>query len=63
MGKNVLTYIGDIIVRSMKQQDHISDLQGTFANFRRASLKLNLEKYVVGVKKASFFVALCQQKV
>jgi hypothetical protein len=33
LGKNVLTYVNDIIVRNTKQQSHISDLQETFANF------------------------------
>jgi hypothetical protein len=36
LGRNVSTYVDDIIVRSTKQQDHISDLQETFTNFRRA---------------------------
>jgi hypothetical protein len=44
IGKNVLTYVDDIIVKSTKQENHIADLQETFANFRRAGLKLNLEK-------------------
>jgi hypothetical protein len=39
--KNVLTYVDDIIVKSMKQENHITNLQETFANFRKASLKLN----------------------
>jgi hypothetical protein len=34
IGRNVLTYVDDIIVKSMKQENHIADLQGTFANFR-----------------------------
>jgi hypothetical protein len=37
----VLTYVDDIIVKSTKQENHIADLQETFANFRQASLKLN----------------------
>jgi hypothetical protein len=41
IGKNVLAYVDDIIVKSMKQQNHIADLQETFANFRKAGLKLN----------------------
>jgi hypothetical protein len=41
IGRNVLTYIDDIIVISSKQEDHISYLQETFANFRKARLKLN----------------------
>jgi hypothetical protein len=38
IGSNVLTYVDDIIVKSKKQENHIADLQETFANFRRAGL-------------------------
>jgi hypothetical protein len=44
IGRNVLTYVDDIIVKSTKQENHVADLQETFANFRRAGLKLNPEK-------------------
>jgi hypothetical protein len=54
IGRNVLTYVDDIIVKSMKQENHIADLQETFANFRRDGLKLNPEKCVSGVKKGKF---------
>jgi hypothetical protein len=47
IGRNVLTYVDDIIVKSTKQENHIADLQETFANFRQAGLKLNLEKCVL----------------
>jgi hypothetical protein len=50
IGRNVLTYVDDIIVKSTKQENHVADLQETFSNFRRASHKLNLEKCVFGVK-------------
>jgi hypothetical protein len=53
IGRNVLTYVDDIIVKSTKQENHIADLQETFANFRQAGLKLNPEKCVFGVKRAS----------
>jgi hypothetical protein len=46
IGRNVLTYVDDIIVKSTKQENHITDLQETFANFRQAVLKLNPEKCV-----------------
>jgi hypothetical protein len=49
IGRNVLTYVDDIIVKSTKQENHITDLQETFANFRQAGLKLNPEKCVFGV--------------
>jgi hypothetical protein len=58
IGRNVLTYVDDIIVKSTKQENHIADLQETFANFRQASLKLNLEKCVFGVKKGKFLGCL-----
>jgi hypothetical protein len=62
IGKNVLTYVDDIIVKSMKQANRIDDLQETFANFRRASLKLNPEKCVFGVKKGTFLSCLVSTK-
>ena len=60
IGRNVLTYADDIIVKSTKQENHIANLQETFANFRKAGLKLNPEKCVFGVKKGNFLGVLCQ---
>jgi hypothetical protein len=48
IGRNVLTYVDDIIVKSTKQENHIADLQETFANFGKAGLKLNLDKCAFG---------------
>jgi hypothetical protein len=62
LGKNILTYIDDIIVKSTKQENHIADLQETFANFRQAGLKLNPEKCVFGVKKGKFLGYLVSTK-
>jgi ribonuclease HI len=62
IGRNVLTYVDDIIVKSTKQENHIYDLQETFANFRRAGLKLNPEKCVFGVKKGKFLGCLVSTK-
>jgi hypothetical protein len=62
IGRNVLTYVDDIIVKSTKQENHIADLQETFVNFRQASLKLNPEKCVFGVKKGKFLGCLVSTK-
>jgi hypothetical protein len=62
IGRNVLTYVVDIIVKSTKQENHVADLQETFANFRRAGLKLNLDKCVFGVKKGKFLGCLVSTK-
>jgi hypothetical protein len=58
----VLTYVDDIIVKSTKQENHIVDLQESFANFRQAGLKLNPEKCVFGVKKGKFLGCLVSMK-
>jgi hypothetical protein len=62
IGRNVLTYVDDIIVKSTKQENHIANLQETFASFRQAGLKLNLEKCVFGVKKGKFLGCLVLKK-
>jgi hypothetical protein len=62
IGRNVLTYVNDTIVKSTKQENHIADLQETFANFRKTGLKLNLEKCVFGVKKGKFLECLVLTK-
>jgi hypothetical protein len=62
IGRNVLTYVDDIIVKSTKQENHIADLQETFANFKQAGLKLNPEKCVFGVKKGKFLGCLVSTK-
>jgi hypothetical protein len=62
IGRNVLTYVDDIIVKSTKQENHITDLQETSANFRQAGLKLNPEKCVFGVKKGKFLGCLVSTK-
>jgi hypothetical protein len=62
IGRNVLTYVDDIIVKNTKQENHIADLQETFANFRQAGLKLNPEKCVFGVKKGKFLGYLVSTK-
>jgi hypothetical protein len=61
--RNVLTYVDDIIVKSTKQENHITDLQETFANFRKVGLKLNIEKCFFGVKKGNFIGCLVSTKI
>jgi hypothetical protein len=62
IGRNVLTYVDDMVVKSTKQENHVADLQETFANFGRAGLKLNPEKCVFRVKKGKFLGCLVSTK-
>jgi hypothetical protein len=47
VGRNVLSYIDDIVVVSKKKASYIFDLVETFANMRKAKLNLNPEKCVL----------------
>jgi hypothetical protein len=56
IGRNIQAYVDDLIVKSGESANHISDLAETFANMRRAGLKLNQEKCVFGVTKERYWV-------
>jgi hypothetical protein len=50
VGRNIFTYVDDIVVASKSKEDHLTDLAETFANMRDARLRLNPEKCVFGVR-------------
>ena len=54
IGKNILTYVDDIVVKRKKSGDHIKDLQETFTNLREANLKLNPKSAPSESKRAKF---------
>jgi hypothetical protein len=49
--RNVFAYVDDIVVMSRKKETQLQDLAKTFANMRRAQLKLNPEKCVFGISR------------
>jgi hypothetical protein len=49
VGRNIFTYVDDIVVTSKNKEDHLTDLAETFANMRDARLCLNPEKCVFGI--------------
>jgi hypothetical protein len=51
VGRNVLSYINNIIVASKKRATYISDLTETFTNMREARLRLNPEKCIFEVRR------------
>jgi hypothetical protein len=62
MGRNIQAYVDDLIVKSGDRASHVSDLAETFANMRRAGLKLNLEKCVFGITKGKILGCLISAK-
>jgi hypothetical protein len=48
LGRNVFTYVDDIVVTSENKEDHIADLVEMFARMCEARRHLNLEKCIFG---------------
>jgi hypothetical protein len=62
IGKNIQAYVDDLIVKSSSRANHVADLAETFANMRRAGLKLNPEKCVFRVTKEKILGCLISAK-
>ncbi|XP_059663431.1 uncharacterized protein LOC132309095 [Cornus florida] len=54
IGRNMKVYVDDMLVKSLKAQDHIADLQETFQVLRKHQMKLNLDKCAFGVSSGKF---------
>ena len=50
VGRNIFTYVDDIVVSSKNKEDRLADLAETFANMQEARLRLNPKKCVFGVR-------------
>ncbi|KAL0452889.1 UNVERIFIED_CONTAM: hypothetical protein Slati_1267000 [Sesamum latifolium] len=62
IGRNVEVYVDDILVKSKKAEDHIVDLEETFAVLRKYKLKLNPAKCVFGVQGGHFLEFMVTQR-
>jgi hypothetical protein len=51
VGRNIFTYVDDIVVASKNKEDHLANLAETFANMRDVRLRLNPEKCVFRVRQ------------
>jgi hypothetical protein len=49
MGRNMLSYVDDIVVVSKRRENYIADLAETFTNMCEDRLKLNPEKCIFGI--------------
>jgi hypothetical protein len=62
LDRNISAYVDDVVVRSKKRKDHISDLRETFANLRKHGLKLNPEKCVFSVRRGKLLGCLITER-
>jgi hypothetical protein len=49
LGRNIEAYMDDIVIKTQKLEDLLSDLAETFDSLRKFSMKLNPKKYTFGV--------------
>jgi hypothetical protein len=62
VGRNMLSFINDIVIASREKKTYISDLPKSFMNMREARLKLNPEKYIFGVTRGKILSCLVSTK-
>ena len=46
IGRNVQVYVDDMLVKGIREDDHLNDLQETFSTLRSYNMKLNPNKCV-----------------
>jgi hypothetical protein len=51
VGRNIFTYVDDIVVVSKSKEEHLSYITETFTNMREARLRLNPQKCIFGVRQ------------
>jgi ribonuclease HI len=51
VGRNIFTYVDDIVIASKSKEDHLADLTEKFTNMRDARLRLNPKKCVFSVRQ------------
>ncbi|GKV51566.1 hypothetical protein SLEP1_g58208 [Rubroshorea leprosula] len=62
IGRNIEVYVDDMIVTSVRAEDHIGDLHETFQNLRRAEMKLNPLKCTFAVESGKFLGCVVSKK-
>ena len=62
LGRNVQVYVDDMLVKSVGENDHLSDLHETFNILRSYNMKLNSSKCVFGVTVGKFLGFMVSQR-
>ena len=62
IGQNVEVYIYDMLVKSVREPQHLDDLQETFDTLRQYKMKLNLRKCAFGVASGKFLGFMVSQR-
>ena len=62
IGRNVQVYVDDMLVKSLRENDHLDDLSETFNTLRSYNMKLNPNKCVFGVTAGKFLGFMVSQR-
>ncbi|GKV18278.1 hypothetical protein SLEP1_g28683 [Rubroshorea leprosula] len=54
IGRNLEVYVDDIVVKSLKAENHLADLDETFNNLKKNKMRLNPAKCIFGVGSGKF---------
>ena len=54
IGRNIQVYVDDMLVKSLRENNHLDDLQETFDTLRLYNMKLNQSKCVFRVTAGKF---------
>ncbi|GKV46151.1 hypothetical protein SLEP1_g53159 [Rubroshorea leprosula] len=54
IGKNLEVYVDDIVVKSLKAENHLADLDETFNNLKKNRMRLNPAKCIFRVESGKF---------
>ncbi|GKV46622.1 hypothetical protein SLEP1_g53596 [Rubroshorea leprosula] len=54
IGKNLEVYVDDIVVKSLKVEDHLADLDETFNNLKKNRMRLNPANCIFGMESGKF---------
>ena len=62
IGRNVQVYVDDMLVKSIRENNHLSDLQETFDTLQLYNTKLNPNKCMFGVTARKFLGFMVSQR-
>ena len=60
--RNVQVYVGNMLVKSRREEDHLEDLRETFDTLRSYNMKLNLVKCTFGVTAGKLLGFMVSQR-
>ena len=62
IGRNVQVYVDDMLVKSLREEDHLDDLRETFDTLRSFNMKLNPNKCAFGLTAEKFLGFMVSQR-